>query len=275
LTARSKKWWNLIIVLMVYNIFWAAFSLLSYYLDAEYWFAMAIGVTFFFSALATLLSIIIVFFSYKQLKIKYDEQSDYIDRISKASQFKSEFMSTMTHELKTPLNAIIGFSDLLLEGLYGTLSKEQVGFIKDINSSGEHLLDLINQFLDISRIEAGKLELHIQPIDLEKMLDQVIAAQRDACTSKGLKIMIEGLENDEIIYADPVRLKELYRYNSLTKMTCLNFTYLIQALAFLNVIKARYSRNSNTGERFPIITKRTRVLNCHCRKELLNCTGGP
>lgn len=201
----------------------------------------------FFSALATLLSIIIVLFIYKQLKIKYDEQSDYINRISKASQFKSEFMSTMTHELKTPLNAIIGFSDLLMEGSYGTLSKEQVNFIKDINSSGEHLLDLIDKFLDISKIEAGKLELHIQPIDLKKMLEQVKAEQRDACTSKGLEMIIDGLENEEIIYADPVRLKEVFL--TLTNASIKLTTEGIVSIQFINnnAIFEFHVSDSSTG----------------------------
>lgn len=232
LTVRFKKWWNLITVFLIYNIFWAVFSLTMYYLDIGYWYSIAIGVIYFSSSLFSLISIIVVFIIYKQLTMKYNEQSDYIDRISKASQFKSEFMSTMTHELKTPLNAIIGFSDLLIEGLYGTLSKEQFGFIKDINSSGEHLLDLIDKFLDISKIEAGKLELHIQPIDLKKMLNQIKTAQRDICTSKGLEIMIEGLENEEIIYADPGRLKEVFL--TLTNTSIKITTEGVVSIQFIN-----------------------------------------
>jgi len=204
------KIWNLIIILLIYNVGWYVVATIAFFIDYDYTFNVAAGTIFFFSAFFSFISIIIVFFIYNQLTIKYNEQSHYIDQLLKASQFKSEFMATMSHELKTPLNAIIGFSDLLLVGLYGNLTEEQSRYIKDINSSGEHLLDLVNQFLDISKIEAGKLTLNVRPIKLNEILDHVQTIQKPACNSKRLSFRINGLESEEIIYADPQRLKDVF-----------------------------------------------------------------
>ncbi|MHA1681206.1 MAG: ATP-binding response regulator, partial [Promethearchaeota archaeon] len=145
----------------------------------------------------------------KELEEALKQQKKYLDQIIKASQFKSDFMATMSHELRTPLNAIIGFSELLLEGLYGELNADQLSFLKDVYSSAEHLLNMINRILDISKIEAGRIHLNIEPILLNDLLEQVQATLKPLYSKKKLEMNILGLENNEVIHADPIRLKEI------------------------------------------------------------------
>src|ERR1043166_1306615 len=87
-----------------------------------------------------------------------------------ANKHKSEFLANMSHELRTPLNAIIGFSEVLLERLFGELNEKQDDYLKDIHSSGRHLLTLINDILDLSKIEAGRMELEPSTFDLASAL---------------------------------------------------------------------------------------------------------
>ncbi|MCK4281222.1 MAG: PAS domain-containing sensor histidine kinase, partial [Candidatus Lokiarchaeota archaeon] len=151
----------------------------------------------------------------KELQETVDQQKLYLDQILKASQFKTEFMGSMSHELRTPLNAIIGFTDLLLESSYGPVNEDQFDFLKDIKSSGEHLLHMIDQILDISRIEAGELILRFQEIHLKSHIAQIKSSIQPMYEKKKLKFEIIGLDTDKYIYADPIRLKEIF-YNLLT-----------------------------------------------------------
>lgn len=84
-----------------------------------------------------------------------------------ANQHKSEFLANMSHELRTPLNAIIGFSAVLIERMFGELNEKQDDYLKDIYSSGKHLLALINDILDLSKIEAGRMELELESFDVD------------------------------------------------------------------------------------------------------------
>ncbi len=89
-----------------------------------------------------------------------------------ANQHKSEFLANMSHELRTPLNAIIGFSEVLLQRMFGELNAKQDEYLQDILSSGRHLLSLINDILDLSKVEAGRMELELARFDLPQALDR-------------------------------------------------------------------------------------------------------
>jgi signal transduction histidine kinase/CheY-like chemotaxis protein len=111
--------------------------------------------------------------------------------LEKASQAKSEFLANMSHELRTPLNAIIGFSDLLKEGEPGPVNTEQVDFLNDINKSGVHLLRMINDILDLSKIEAGKLEVHRNEFVLFDELQMIFSMVRLQAEKAGISLEID------------------------------------------------------------------------------------
>jgi PAS domain S-box-containing protein len=105
-----------------------------------------------------------------------------------ADRLKSAFLATMSHELRTPLNSIIGFTGIILQGLAGPLNPEQAKQLGMVRGSARHLLDLINDVLDISKIEAGQLEIHAESFDLRESLERVAASVRPLAASKGLSL---------------------------------------------------------------------------------------
>jgi PAS domain S-box-containing protein len=138
-----------------------------------------------------------------------EQQNLYQEQILKSSRFKSEFMASMSHELRTPLNSIIGFSDILLEKFYGDLNERQYHYVGNVRSSADHLLDLINDILDISKIESGKMLLYIQDIPLIQIIDKIEFSFKPELEKKNLKFTKMGLNSEQIIKADPVRLQEI------------------------------------------------------------------
>jgi len=100
------------------------------------------------------------------------------DELERASKFKDQFLSTMSHELRTPLNAVLGFSELLTDERYGTLNDKQQRYVKHIHTGGKHLLSLINDILDLSKIEAGRLQLTIEnvlvPVTFAEVLETMV-----------------------------------------------------------------------------------------------------
>ena len=105
-----------------------------------------------------------------------------------ADRVKSAFLATMSHELRTPLNSILGFTGILLQGLAGPLAPEQEKQLGMVRGSARHLLDLINDVLDISKIEAGQLEIRAEPVDLRAAVERAVAAHRPAAEQKGLSL---------------------------------------------------------------------------------------
>jgi signal transduction histidine kinase/putative methionine-R-sulfoxide reductase with GAF domain len=130
-------------------------------------------------------------------------------QLQAASRHKSEFLATMSHELRTPLNSVMGFSQLLLEQIGGTLSEKHARFLGHVYNSGKHLLDLINDILDLSKVEAGKLELHPEPLAVAQTLEDILVIGR-ALTHKKAQRMEADIEPDlPPLHADPVRFKQI------------------------------------------------------------------
>ena len=116
------------------------------------------------------------------------EIEDKSRQLEAASQHKSEFLANMSHELRTPLNAIIGFSEVLAEGMFGDVNDKQAEYLRDILDSGRHLLSLINDILDLSKIEAGRMELEATDFDLPSAIDNALTLVRERAGRRGLTL---------------------------------------------------------------------------------------
>src|SRR5262249_13098670 len=116
------------------------------------------------------------------------EIEDKSRQIEVASQHKSEFLANMSHELRTPLNAIIGFSEVLAEGMFGEVNDKQAEYLRDILESGRHLLSLINDILDLSKIEAGRMELEPSDFDLPSAIDNALTLVRERAARRGISL---------------------------------------------------------------------------------------
>jgi len=116
------------------------------------------------------------------------EIRDKSQQLEVANKHKSEFLANMSHELRTPLNAIIGFSEVLLERMFGELNEKQDDYLKDIHSSGRHLLTLINDILDLSKIEAGRMELEPSTFDLASALSNAMTLVRERAQRHGITL---------------------------------------------------------------------------------------
>ncbi len=98
----------------------------------------------------------------------YRELKEQSVELELASRHKSEFLASMSHELRTPLNAVLGFSEVLLERLFGDINERQEEYLRDIHGSGKHLLELLNEILDLSKVEAGRMELEYSSFELRR-----------------------------------------------------------------------------------------------------------
>lgn len=130
-------------------------------------------------------------------------------RLAEASRAKSEFLANMSHELRTPLNSIIGFSDILGQGLQGELTREQAESVRDINDSGQHLLSLINEILDLSKVEAGKIELEPEEIDIGKLVRASLIFFKEKALKHRLALDAEISDGTGAIVADTRKVKQV------------------------------------------------------------------
>ena len=141
--------------------------------------------------------------------VKTEELKILREQAQNASKAKSDFLANMSHELRTPLNAIIGYSEMLMEEAEDDGLDTYSDDLSKINSSGEHLLTLINDILDLSKIEAGKMELHIEVFELEKHLSQIEATAKPLVEKNGNIFVIEKPDNIKKLTNDQTKLRQI------------------------------------------------------------------
>ncbi len=122
---------------------------------------------------------------------------------------KSKFLAGMSHEIRTPLNAVIGFSDLLINNYAGPLNEKQTKYAKNISVSGKHLLGIINDILDLSKAEAGKMELQYEPVSVSGIVREVVEVMKPSARGRGITISIDMERDAGIIEADGGKLKQI------------------------------------------------------------------
>ncbi len=136
-------------------------------------------------------------------------------KLEKANRLKSEFLATMSHELRTPLNSIIGFSELLEGGTYGALNERQLKYVNNIVVSSRHLLQLINDILDLAKVESGTIEINREQVSLPEVIGLVRNVVESLAAKKDIVIETRIDDDTDTVYADPPRLKQIL-YNLLS-----------------------------------------------------------
>ena len=138
-----------------------------------------------------------------------DELNRLYRELEMTSRHKSEFLANMSHELRTPLNAIIGFSQVLRERMFGDLNAKQIEYLDDIISSGNHLLSLINDVLDLSKVEAGQVELEIAPFSLRETLERGVVMVRERTTKEGVRVALTTDPDVNVVEGDERRITQV------------------------------------------------------------------
>ena len=139
----------------------------------------------------------------------FSELGDKSRELEAASRHKSEFLANMSHELRTPLNAIIGFSEVLGERMFGELNDKQAEYVQDILSSGRHLLALINDILDLSKIEAGRMELELSRFDLPAAIGGAVILVRERATRHGLALDVSVDDRLGLVVGDERKIRQV------------------------------------------------------------------
>ena len=129
-------------------------------------------------------------------------------RAEEANRAKSEFLANMSHELRTPLNAIIGFSEIMENGMFGELDAKYYEYCQDIRASGQHLLDVINDILDMSKIEAGRMMIHPEPVRLDDVITETLRAIAVRAVDKRLSVSAD-LTSGLVLSADRRAIKQI------------------------------------------------------------------
>ncbi len=170
-----------------------------------------------------------------------------------ASRMKSEFVANMSHELRTPLNAIIGFSEVLRDGMLGEMTPEQRGFIGDIFNSGVHLLALINDILDLSKVEAGKMTLDLEPIDVASLFVSSLSIVREKAALRRVRVKVDVSPDLGSIHADTRKVKQIV-YNLLSNAV----KFAIEGGEV--TVRARHARRADVGRRVRVWPGRSAPL---------------
>jgi len=167
--------------------------------------------------------------------------------IEEANRMKSEFLANMSHELRTPLNAIIGFSEVLRDGLLGEMTEQQRGFIGDIFSSGNHLLSLINDILDLSKVEAGKMVLDLEPMPLYPLLENSLYIIREKAAINHIRLDLVANEELGSILVDARKVKQIL-YNLLSNAVKFSNDGGVVTLRACQVTRAEVGILSGSGK---------------------------
>ena len=139
----------------------------------------------------------------------YRELETQSKELEIASNHKSEFLASMSHELRTPLNAVIGFSEVLLERMFGQINERQEEYLRDIWNSGRHLLELLNEILDLSKVEAGRMVLEPTTFSVTTALEYTLAMVRERAAAHAIKISVNIADDVGDIEADELRFKQV------------------------------------------------------------------
>ncbi len=143
------------------------------------------------------------------VEARTQELQEAVFQAEAASRAKSEFLANMSHELRTPLNSVLGFSELLQQQAYGPLTEKQARYVDYIHQSGQHLLSLINDLLDLTKVQAGKIELGPQTFVLREALAGAMTMIRPQAEAKSLQLQLQEDEAPATLIADPLRFKQI------------------------------------------------------------------
>ena len=138
-----------------------------------------------------------------------DELQRLYRELETASRHKSEFLANMSHELRTPLNAIIGFSQVLRDGLFGEVNAKQEEYLEDILTSGHHLLALINDVLDLSKVEAGQVQLELAPFSIQDALERGVSMVREQATRNDVQVTLHANDGLHVVTGDERRVRQV------------------------------------------------------------------
>ena len=138
-----------------------------------------------------------------------DELRRLYGELETTSRHKSEFLASLSHELRTPLNAIIGFSQVMREQLFGEVNEKQAEYLDDIVSSGHHLLSLVNDVLDLSKVEAGQVELEQGDVSLRETIERGVVMVRDRAATSGVRLSLDLAPEADVIRGDERRLRQV------------------------------------------------------------------
>jgi signal transduction histidine kinase len=138
-----------------------------------------------------------------------DELKRLYEELETVSRHKSEFLANMSHELRTPLNAIIGFSEVLHEQMFGELNEQQVGYVDDVLDAGRHLLSLINDILDLAKVEAGRMELELTDVSIRAALESGLTMQGERATRGGIALGLRVDPEDIVVRADERKVRQV------------------------------------------------------------------
>jgi signal transduction histidine kinase len=144
-----------------------------------------------------------------ELAAALDQLEEKRTELEKVNRHKSEFLANMSHELRTPLNAIIGFSEVLQEQMFGPLNEQQLGYVRDVLQAGRHLLSLINDILDLSKIEAGRMELELSDVSIPQTLEAGLSMSGERATRAGVELGLSVDPEGIVILADERKVRQV------------------------------------------------------------------